>query len=223
MEKNIMKKTIFATLAMVMAVFIYSVTVCAEEIKPIKLLPPQTEGGKPLMQALKDRKSMRAFSPKELPSQMLSNLLWAASGINRPETGGRTAPTARNMQEIDIYVVKAEGIYLFDTKANELIPVLAGDMRSLTGKQDFVKSAPINLVYVSDLSKMAGMPAQDADLYAAMDTGFISENVYLYCASSDLATVVRGWVDKTELAKKMKLRPDQRVVLAQTVGYPGEK
>ena len=105
------------------------------------------------------------------------------------------------MQEIDIYVVKAEGVYLYDAKANMLIPALSGDIRALTGKQDFVKNAPINLVYVSDLSKMIGMSAQDADFYSATDTGFISQNVYLYCSSEGLSTVVRGWLDKAQLAK----------------------
>ena len=203
--------------------FIYSTAAFADELKPIKLLSPQTEGGKPLMQALKDRKSMRIFAPKELMPQVLSNLLWAAGGINRPDSAGRTAPTAKNMQEIDIYVVKPEGVYLYDSKANTLLPVLAGDIRASTGKQEFVKSAPINLVYVADLSKMGQLATQDADFYAATDTGFISENVYLYCSSAGLATVVRGWLDKTELAKVMKLRPDQRVVLAQSVGYPEAK
>lgn len=216
------RKAIFVALTTVFIMIVYSVAVFADEIKPIKLLPPQTEGGKPLMQALKDRKSLRTFAAKELPPQMLSNLLWAACGVSRPDSGLRTAPTAKNMQEIDVYVVKTEGAYLYDAKANTLVPILSGDIRPLTGKQDFVKSAPINLVYVSDLSKMAGTPAQDADFYAATDTGFISENVYLYCSSAGLATVVRGWLDKQELAKAMKLRPDQKVVLAQTVGYPKE-
>ena len=216
-------KAIFIILAAVAIIFIYCATAYAEEMKTIKLLPPQTEGGKPLMQALKDRKSMRSFASKELPPQILSDLLWAACGINRPDSDGLTAPTAKNMKEIAIYVVKAQGVYLYDAKTNALAPVLAGDIRAFTGKQEFVKNAPVNLVYVSDLSKMGGMSAQDADFYAATDTGFISENVYLYCSSAGLATVVRGWVDKAELAKAMKLRPDQRVVLAQTVGYPEEK
>ena len=203
--------------------FIWSIMAYAEDKNTIKLLPPQTDGGKPLMQALKDRKSMRAFAPKELPLQILSNLLWAACGINRPDSGGLTAPTAKNMQEIDVYVVRQEGVYLYDAKANALIEVLAGDIRELTGKQGFVKDAPINLVYVSDLSRMGGQAAKDADFYAATDTGFISENVYLYCSSAGLATVVRAWLDKAELAKTMKLKPGQRVVLAQTVGYPEEK
>lgn len=167
-----------------------------------------------------ERKSVREFASRELEPQMLSDLLWAACGINRPDSGGRTAPTAKNMQEIDVYVVKAEGTYLYDARAHMLTPVLAGDIRELTGKQPFVKGAPVNLIFVADLSKMSGMPAEAADFYAATDTGFVSENVYLYCASAGLATVVRGWVDKAELAKAMKLKPGQEIVLAQTVGYP---
>ena len=212
-------KLIFRILSATVILLIYSTAVCAEEVKPIKLLPPQTGGGKPLMQALKERKSMREFASRELAPQTLSDLLWAACGINRPDSGGRTAPTAKNMQEIDVYIVKAEGVYLYDAKTDMLMPVLAGDIRGLTGKQPFVKDAPVNLIFVADLSKMGGMSVQDVDFYAATDTGFVSENVYLYCASAGLATVVRGWVDKTGLAKAMKLRPDQKIVLVQTVGY----
>jgi len=215
-------KLIFRILSAAVILLIYSTAICEEEIKPIKLLPSQTDGGKPLMRALKDRKSMREFASAELPAQILSDLLWAACGINRPDSGGLTAPTAKNMQEIDVYVVKAEGVYLYNAKTSMLMPILTGDIRELTGKQPFVKDAPVNLIYVSDLSKMGGMSAQDADFYAATDTGFVSENVYLYCASAGLATVVRGWVDKAGLAKAMKLRPDQKIVLAQTVGYPKE-
>ena len=200
--------------------FLYPLTSFAGEMKPVKLLPPQTDGGKPLMQALKDRRTMRSFDSRELPPQVVSDLLWAACGVNRPGSGLRTAPTAKNMQEIDIYVVKADGVYLYDARENMLMPVVAGDIRADTGEQDFVKDAPINLVFVADLSKMAGMPADEADFYAATDTGFISQNVYLYCASTGLATVVRGWVDRKSLAKAMRLRPDQKVILAQTVGYP---
>jgi nitroreductase len=200
----------------------YPAALCAEEMKPIKLLPPQTEGGKPLLQALKDRRSTRDFSPKELPLQVVSDMLWAANGINRPDSGRRTAPTAANMQEIDIYVANAEGLYLFDAANNMLVPVVSGDMRALTGGQPFVKDAPMNLIYVADRLKMSRMSPDNMDFYAATDTGFISQNVYLFCASAGLATVVRGRVDKQALAKAMKLRPDQRIILAQTVGYPKE-
>jgi len=213
-------KSILAISFILTTVFAYSILVYAQEIKPIKLLAVQMEGGKPLMQALKDRKTMREFSSKELPLQVLSDMLWAACGINRPDSGHRTAPSAMNMQEIDIYVAKADGLYLFDAKENMLIPVLTEDIRALTGKQPFVKDAPINLIYVADLSKMSRLSAGDIDFYAATDTGFISENVYLFCASAGLATVVRGSTDKPVLAKAMKLRDNQKIILTQTVGYP---
>ena len=199
--------------------FVCPLSIYSQDIKPIKLLAPQLEGGKSLMQSLKERKSLREFSSKELPLQVISDLLWAANGISRPDSGNRTAPSAMNMQEIDIYLAKADGLYLFDAKQNMLIPVLGEDIRALTGKQPFVKDAPINLIYVADLSKMGRTSGSDTDFYASADTGFISENVYLYCASAGLATVVRGAVDKPVLAKAMKLRPDQKIILAQTVGY----
>jgi len=189
-------------------------------LKPIQLLQPQMDGGRPLMQVLKDRKTSRAFSSEKLPMQVLSNMLWAAWGVNRPESGKRTAPSAMNWQEIDVYVALADGLYLYDAKANILKPILAEDIRAATGGQSFVKDAPVNLIYVSDFSKMGNAPDDRKAFYSATDTGFISQNVYLYCASEGLATVVRGYVDRPALAKVMKLRPDQKVILAQTVGYP---
>ncbi|MBA7708610.1 hypothetical protein ES703_117512 [subsurface metagenome] len=191
----------------------------AQELEPIQLLQPQMDGGRPLMQVLKDRKTSRAFSSEKLPPQVLSNMLWAAWGVNRPD-GKRTAPSARNWQEIDVYVALADGLYLYDAKANILKPILAEDIRAATGGQSFVKDAPVNLIFVSDFSKMGNAPDDQKDFYSATDTGFISQNVYLYCASEGLATVVRGYVDRPALAKVMKLRPDQKVILAQTVGYP---
>ncbi len=193
--------------------------VTAEELKPIELPKPQMEGGKPLMAALKERKTSREFSSEKLPMQVLSNMLWAACGINRPD-GKRTAPTAMNKQEIDVYVALEQGLYLYDARANTLIPVVAGDIREATGKQAFVNDAPVNLVFVADYARMGGMPDDIKDFYAATDTGFISQNVYLYCASEGLATVVRGYVDKAACHSAMKLRPDQKIILAQTVGYP---
>lgn len=201
------------------AVVFSALTGFAADLEPIKLLPPDMEGGKPLMQALKERRTLREYSPKELPPQVLSNLLWAASGVNRPDTGKMTAPTAKDMREIDIYVATAEGLYLYDANANMLRPVLAQDIRAVTGEQEFVKDAPVNLIFVADLAKMSSMSNENARFYAATDTGYISQNVYLYCASEGLATVARGWVNKPVLAKAMKLRPDQLIILAQTVGY----
>jgi SagB-type dehydrogenase family enzyme len=192
----------------------------AAELSPIKLSPPNLSGGKSLMQSLQLRKSSRDFSTKKLPLGVLSNLLWAACGINRPENGRLTAPSAVNWQEIDIYVAMSEGLYLYSAKEHILKPVLNRDIRALTGKQSFVKEAPVNLIYVADLSKISRANIEEKNFYPAVDTGFISQNVYLYCASEGLATVVRGMVDKEALSKAMNLRDNQKIMLAQTVGYP---
>jgi len=192
----------------------------AQEPKEIKLLTPQTEGGRPLMQVLKERQSSREFSAEKLPLQMLSNLLWAADGVNRPDSGKRTAPTAVNWQNIDIYVATADGLYLYNALEHKLTVILSEDVRAATGKQDFVKDVPLNLIYVADFSKINRGTDEDKNFYSAAHTGFISQNVYLYCASEGLATVVRGLIDREALAKVMKLRPDQKVIFAQSVGYP---
>jgi SagB-type dehydrogenase family enzyme len=199
---------------------LFAAVAAAQELKPLALPQPQTDGGRPLMQVLKDRHTTREFKPDKLPLQVLSNLLWAAFGVNRPDSGKRTAPSARNRQEIDIYVALAEGLYVYDAKAHGLNPVLAQDVRAATGGQDFVKEAPVNLVYVADLTKTGDASPEDKNFYTAVDTGFIAQNVYLFCASEGLAAVVRGMVDRPALAKLMKLRPDQRITVAQTVGYP---
>jgi len=191
----------------------------AQELNPVPLPPPQTSGGKPLMQVLKDRHSTREFSNQKLSPQMLSNLLWAAFGINRPD-GKRTAPSAMNWQEIDIYVATQDGLYVYDAKGNDLNPVLAQDVRGATGQQAFVKDAALDLVYVADLGKTGRAGGEDQIMYTAADAGFIAQNVYLFCASEELAAVVRGSVDRGEFAKTAKLRSDQKVILAQTVGYP---
>jgi len=193
----------------------------ADEPKPIQLPPPQTDIGKPLMQALKLRKTSRSFDSKPLPLQELSNLLWAADGINRSDSGKRTAPSAMNWQEIDVYVALPDTLYLYDAKANRLTPVVAKDLREATTTgQAFVKDAPVNLVYVADMTRAMRGSEEDKNFYSAADAGFIAQNVYLYCASQGLATVIRGSVDRASLAQAMKLRPDQKILLAQTVGYP---
>ncbi len=201
---------------------ILSAPAWAEDLKPIELPKPRTEGGMPLMEALTARETSRSFSSKELPEQVLSDLLWAACGVNRPDSGKRTAPSARNWQEIDVYVAMAEGVYLYDAKAHRLEPVLAEDLRAMTGTQGFVKDAPVNLVYVADLARMTGASDTDRVFYSAADTGFIAQNVYLYCASEGLATVVRGSVTRPALKKALSLRSDQEIILAQSVGYPKE-
>jgi len=216
-----MKRPLFRTVCFLWVLLVaFPVSAAAQELKSIELPKPQLDIGRPLMQVLKDRSTSRAFSPEKLPAQVLSNLLWAAFGVNRPDSGKRTAPSAVNWQEIDIYVATADGLYVYDAKAHRLSPVLAEDIRAATGMQPFVKEAPVDLVYVADLAKTGRVSAEDRDLYTAADTGFIAQNVYLFCASEGLATVVRGTVDRTALAKLMKLRPEQKITLAQTVGYP---
>jgi SagB-type dehydrogenase family enzyme len=205
---------------LMLAVLLSPLAARAQELKLVPLPAPQLGGGKPLMQALKERTSARAFSPERLPVQVLANLLWAGYGVNRPETGGRTAPSANNSQETDIYVATADGLYVYEAKAHALRPILADDIRALTGRQAFVKEAPVNLVYVADLGRMTRAREEDRDFYASAHTGFLSQNVYLYCASEGLATVVRASIDRPALAKAMKLRPEQRITLSQTVGYP---
>jgi nitroreductase len=186
----------------------------------LQLPPPRTDGGRPLMQVLKERKSAREFSTNALPPQLVSDLLWAAFGINRSETGRRTAPSARNWQEIDVYVSTAEGLFIYDAKANALKTVLGEDVRALCGVQPYVKDAPLNLVFVADFSRMGEGNDDDKKAMAYADAGFISQNVYLFCASEGLATVIRASIDRPALAKKMKLSSTQNITLAQTVGYP---
>ena len=194
----------------------------AQEPKPIQLSKPQIGSGNSLMQLLWKRMSSREFSPEPLSIEVLSNMLWAAFGINRSD-GKRTAPTASNRQEIDIYVATANGLYLYDAKTNLLNPILAEDIRAMTGRQPYVKDAPVNFIYVADYSKMGTVANEDKAFLSAAETGFISENVYLYCASEGLATVVRANIDRPALASLMKLRPDQKIILAQSVGYPQKK
>jgi SagB-type dehydrogenase family enzyme len=205
-----------------MSLFISAMLAGATDLAPIKLPAPQMTGGRPLMEVLKDRRSTRSFTEAKLSDQTLSNLLWAAWGINRPEHNLHTAPSATNAQEIDIYVTLEKGLYLYEPKSHELKPVLAKDLRGAAGMQSFVKNVPVNLVYVADYGRMRYPNEQTKDFYSAADTGHISQNVYLFCASEGLGAVIRGLVNKDALAKEMNLRPDQKIVLSQSVGYPRE-
>jgi len=197
-----------------------SMTGLAGGADAIKLPPPQTSGGMPLMQALQTRHSTREFSTRPLPPQVLSDLLWAAQGVNRPATGKRTAPSARDWREIEVYVTTADGVFVYEPNAHALRQVLDRDVRALTGRQDFPAVAPLNLVYVADTRRMVDADEQQKVFYSAADTGFIAQNVYLFCASAGLGVVVRGAVDKEALAMALGLGAHQRVILAQTVGYP---
>ncbi len=185
----------------------------------ITLPSPDTVGGKPLMQCLKERRTSRSFDSKPLPRQVLSNLLWAAFGVNRPD-GRRTAPSAMNMQEINVYAVMQDGLYLYDATSQSLKQIVKEDIRGKTGTQSFVKDAPLDIVYVADFSKAGRASSDDRILYTAADCGFIAQNVYLFCASEGLACVVRASIDKSTLSKVMNLRSDQMIILSQTVGYP---
>jgi nitroreductase len=172
------------------------------------------------MSTLKARSSAREFAADPLPPQTLANLLWAAWGINRPD-GRRTAPSASNRQEIDIYVTLPGGAYMWDAKANILNPVAPGDHRAATGTQPFPATAALNLVYVADMTKLSRSATDPQQmLNVGADAGFIAENAYLFCASEGLATVVRASVPKEALAKALQLRETQVIVLAQTVGFP---
>jgi SagB-type dehydrogenase family enzyme len=190
----------------------------------ITLPAPDKTGGKPLMQALNERQTVRTFTKENLTRQQLSDLLWAAWGINRADQKKRTAPSARNVQEISVYVALPEGLYLYDAESNMLKQIHNRDIRNLTGSQNFVAEAALNLVYVADLGKMGkkeGDEIKDSDLlYPYTNAGFIAQNVYLYCASANLGCVVRGMVPKDKLAPEMGLKSNQRIILAQTVGVP---
>lgn len=192
----------------------------------IKLPAPVKSGGAPLMDVLAARKSTRAFSNKELAPQMISNLLWAASGINR-ENGKMTAPTACNWQEIEIYVFMKSGVYLYQAKDNVLKKCFDADMRSIAGIQEFVKTAPVVLLYVADRAKMKGPDGKDAeekakDFYCCTDAGFVSQNVYLFCTSEKLNTVVIGYLDRAGLEKALRLPDTKKVILSQPVGFAPE-
>lgn len=197
--------------------------VLAQGTSAMKLPPPEMTGGMPLMQALKARHSTREFGSQPLPLQVLSNLLWAANGVNRVDTGQRTAPTAHDWREIDVYVLTADGGYHFDPPTHTLKQIVARDVRGLTGVQDFVAAAPLNLVYVADFERMSGAGAEDRAFYSATDTGFVAQNVYLYCASEGLAVVVRGLIEREPLAAALGLGRHQHIMLAQSVGYPGPR
>ncbi len=196
-------------------------TISAQDIS---LPAPDKTGGKPLMQALNERQSTRTFTKDNLTRQQLSDLLWAGWGINRADEKKRTAPSARNVQEIDVYVALPEGLYLYVAETNLLKNINNKDLRKLCGSQDFVADAALNIVYVADMSKLGkkeGDEIKDSDLLSSYaNTAFIAQNVYLYCASANLGCVIRGMVPKEQLAPEMGLRTNQKIILSQTVGVP---
>ena len=203
----------------------------AQDLQPITLVKPQTDGGKSVLAALHERRTNRNISAKPLPAQTLSNLLWAAFGVNRTQASfgkpGRTAPSASNSQEIDLYVARPEGVYLYEPVGHRLVPVVPGDFRARSGRRS-ARGAPVNIFYIVDVTRYDRGPGQpdrnigDPEVqksYYYVATGLIAQNVYLFAASQGLAAWFHN-CDKANTARELKLRPEQRVLFAQTVGYP---
>jgi nitroreductase len=199
------------------AVFAAAPAIAAQEERPLP--PPRMDGGKPLMQALQARRSTREFAGRALPDQVLSDLLWAAYGVNRP-SGDRTAPYWRHIMVLDVYAAMADGVWFYDPQRHGLVRHSGADIRAQTGQQDYVGSAPLNLIYVAHGERMKEVPWEARRLYASVDSGFIGQNVYLFCASEGLATVFRGAILSEQLGKTLKLGDGQFVTFCQSVGYP---
>jgi len=187
-------------------------------LQPYVLPPVRTHGGLLLIDALRLRHSTREYDSRALPDRLLSELLWAAFGINRSETGDRTAPCWRHVMVIDVYVAMADGVWIYAPEQHELRPYLSTDIRAMTGLQEFVGEAPLELVYVAHGDRMRDVAVEDRRLFASVDTAFIGENVYLFCASEGLGTVFRGAFDRKRLAEALKLDDEQFVTFVQTVG-----
>jgi SagB-type dehydrogenase family enzyme len=189
----------------------------AQEI--IKLPEPNKIGGKPLMEALNDRSSSRDFVDSDLNEQQISNLLWAANGVNREDKGKRTAPSSHNNQDIDIYITTSKGLFIYKPEEHGLLQLSELDMRKIAGSQDFVKKASVNLIYVSNFEKLGKSTDEIKVITAAAHCGFIGQNVYLYCASEGLISVFRAWINKEKIAETLKLSKNQHVMYCQSVGY----
>ena len=186
----------------------------------LRSLPPARQvGGLPLMQALAARRSQRAFSSEPLPDQLLADLLWAAAGVNRPADDGRTAPSAMHAQEIDLFVALPSGLYRYEPASHRLALAMDSDVRRVTGYQDFVDNAALDLVFVADHRRMGRVPAARRESYSSCAAGAMAQNVYLFCASAGLATVLRAWFDRSALSQAMGLTEDEQVLFAQTVGH----
>jgi nitroreductase len=192
----------------------------AQAQAPIALPPPRPDFGTSLAKALKLRRSTREYDQRPLPPQVLSELLWSAYGINRPATADRTAPSWRHVRETDIYGATADGVWRYDPIGHQLRPHLPTDVRAQTGVQDYVGTAPLNLIYVSNSEHMSGVSREEQHRVASADIGFIGQNVYLYCASEGLACVFRASLDADRLARTLGLSGTQFIMFAQTVGYP---
>ncbi len=188
------------------------------EAQNIQLPQPQKDGGKSITYCLQNRKSTKEFDKtKTVSKQQISNILWAAYGFNRSDK--RTAPSAMNCQEFTLYVFLPEGIYCWNDTKNELVLIEKGDLRQLAGGQDYVADAAMNIVYVADYAKMESIAKESQVAMAYADCGLIAQNVYLYCASEDLGCVIRGYVDRPAVEKRLQLATSSKVILAQTIGF----
>ena len=185
-------------------------TSCNITAQDIQLPEPTRNGGMPLMEAVNNRQSSREFTNATLTHQQLSDMLWIACGYNRPDK--RTVATALNRQEMSAYVITPEAVYRYEPKENKLIHINSGDHRGVSAMQDYSKEAPLNVALVADLAK------QDKDIFAGMTVGALSNNIYLWCASEGLKTVVRASFDQEGLKKALKLNDKETVLLVQTVG-----
>jgi SagB-type dehydrogenase family enzyme len=211
----------FGTLLMFLSVNSFSQAPSArvERVAEFHLEPAERGGGRPFMEVLNERQSTRQFSERELEPRILAGLLWAANGINREAEGKRTAPSARDAREIDVYMLTPHGIYLYVPEGHRTKLIKPGDYRKeALVRAEFALQAPIVLVYVANSKKLEKFDAASREFYSAMDCGFVSQNVYLYCASENLATVVLGGINKEALGKLLGLVND-KVLLAQPVGY----
>lgn len=195
-------------------------TIALDLVTDRVVLPAAVLPDTPLAHALRRRCSRRSFAPEPLPEATLSALLWAGYGVNRADSGGRTAPSAHDWQEFDVFVVLRAGAYRYDPAAHALELVKAEDLRAATGTQDFVAGAPLNLVYVADFARMSDANSEEHVFFAGADAGGIAQNVSLFCAAAGLASVVRALIDRRRLAAVLGLRPQQHIALAQTVGGP---
>ena len=192
----------------------------------IKLPDPQTELEFPLMKALQNRRSIRKWTDMSISIQELSNLLWAACGVTKSKYGKvkckRTAPSACNSQEIRVYVLMEKGDFLYNEENHELVEIISEDIREFVGTQKMMKLAPMGLVFVADLSRLTSpfVRGKEAQRFSAwVDTGYISQNVYLYCAAAGLGTVALSLVDREKLHELMQLKEHEKIVLTQAVGY----
>ena len=203
---------------LLLCLFISVATFAADKV--IRLPKPNLNRNSEVMEAFANRHSTREYAAKALTLNDLSDLLWAANGINRPEEGKRTAPSAMNKQDVDVYVVLPEGTYLYDAKAHQLNLVAEGDHRgAVAGGQAFVKSAPVSLLLVSDLSRLGDAKNTHTQLMGAVDAGIVSQNISIFCSAARLATVPRASIDINQLKKVLKLKESQVPMMNHPIGY----